>query len=83
MLYHAARTLARAAGSSPRPSRDLEKRTVEVLRQTLQAVPAADRPRFLREQVGRDEAFRALASRGELRAIESHFGQATPSKPAR
>ncbi len=77
VLYHAARTLARAAGALPRRSRELENRSLEVLRQAVQAVPAADRPRFLREQVGRDGAFRALAQRGGLRAVEALFGKTT------
>jgi tetratricopeptide (TPR) repeat protein len=76
VLYHAARTLARAAGASAPPSRELEKRAVEVLRQALRAVPAADRPRFFREQVGRDEAFRKLALRGDLRAVEAQLNLA-------
>jgi hypothetical protein len=72
VLYGAARGLALAA-RPPRRDRDLERRSLEALRLALLALPAADRPRFLREQVFRDDAFRAARLRGELDALEKQF----------
>lgn len=82
VLYNAARGLARAAGKLPGQSRELQGRSLAVLRQAIQAVPEADRQRFIREQIRRDEAFRVLSARGSLDRLEKESSE-RETPPAR
>ncbi len=66
VLYHAARAYARLAGQTARRDRDLDKRALAVLRQAIEATPAAERERFFREQVSRDPLFRSLRPEVEI-----------------
>jgi tetratricopeptide (TPR) repeat protein len=62
LLYNVARLLARAAvARAGKQSAPLSTRALEVLRDATEALPAAERGRFWREQVCRDRAFDALA----------------------
>jgi tetratricopeptide (TPR) repeat protein len=82
VLYSAARGLALLGQGGPGPARELERRSLEVLRQALLALPAADRPRFFREQVRRDGAFRAARLRGEVDALEKQLTPRARADPA-
>jgi tetratricopeptide (TPR) repeat protein len=63
LLYNVARLLARAAAvaRAGKPSAPLSTRALEVLRDAVEALPAAERARFWREQVQCDRAFAPLA----------------------
>ena len=52
---------------------DLQRRAVAILQQSVLAVPAADRPRFWREQVRRDRVFRPLATLTDFARLDRQY----------
>jgi tetratricopeptide (TPR) repeat protein len=75
-LYNVARVLARAAAVAPadRQATARSARAVAVLRDAVQATPAAERHRFWSELVRRDSAFKGLVRMAGFIELDRQFG---------